>query len=143
MTTGAQAGDPKEPLPAPLLVDPEVGPKVEPKAAPGPSDSLFGSGEAAAYQRALYSNQQGYRIKLDQAVELGLINAREFQDRREDLYLAALPVTLERFNFAPRPSSPSPVLRRSLGSQLTGAGEFWQANTTTGFAKLFPTGATC
>ena len=117
---------------------PKSAPKVEPKAAPGPSDSLFGSGEAAAYQRALYSNQQGYRLKVDQAVELGLINAREFQDRREDLYLAALPVSLERFNFATQAFFTESVLRRSLGSQRTCAGEFWQANTTTGFGKRRP-----
>ena len=51
-----------------------------------------------------------------------MINAREFQDRREDLYLAALPVSLERFNFATQAFFTESVLRRSLGSQLTGGG---------------------
>src|SRR6266550_333159 len=45
----------------------------------------------------LRTREQPFRIKLEQASELGLINSREFQDRREDLYLAALPVTLARF----------------------------------------------
>src|SRR5207247_1355992 len=38
---------------------------------------------------------RAYRLNLAQAAELGLINSREYQDRREDLYLPALPVTLE------------------------------------------------
>ena len=49
---------------------------------------------------ALRSDQKPYKLKLDQAVELAIFNSREFQDRREDLYLAALPVTLERFQFS-------------------------------------------
>src|SRR5262245_34679371 len=40
---------------------------------------------------------QPFLIKLEQASELALINSREFQARREGLYLSALPVTLERF----------------------------------------------
>src|SRR5262245_26381716 len=43
------------------------------------------------------SNERTFLIKLEQALELGLINSREYQTRREQLYLAALPVTLERF----------------------------------------------
>src|SRR2546430_6264360 len=39
-------------------------------------------------------------FRSEQAVELGLINSREYQDTREDLYLTALPVTMERFAFA-------------------------------------------
>src|SRR4051812_17401920 len=47
----------------------------------------------------LRTQERPFRIKREQASELGLINSREFQDRREDLYVAALPVTLERFAF--------------------------------------------
>ena len=82
-----------------------------------------------------------HRITLDQAVELGLINAREFQDRREDLYLAALPVTLERFNFATQAFWIEQVARRSIGAQLPGSGEFWTVGTNASLAKRFPTGA--
>jgi hypothetical protein len=129
--------DPK--LPPPRPIDPKPG---DPKAPqdPGPV-TLYGDGQSAEYLRALYSNQQGYRIKADQAVELGLINSREFQDRREDLYLAALPVTLERFNFASQAFFTEQVARRSFGSQVTGAGEFWDANTNLGYSKRLPTGA--
>jgi outer membrane efflux protein len=130
--------DPKQPLPPPKPVEPKT--DLKQGITPSPY-SLFGSGDAANYLRALYSNQQGYRIKLDQAVELGLINSREFQDRREDLYLAALPVTLERFNFATQAFWAEQVARRSLGAQLQGAGEFWEVRSNAGITKRFPTGA--
>jgi len=96
--------------------------------------------EAADYQRALRSEQRGYRIKLHQAVELGLLNSREFQDRREDLYLAALQVTLSRFNFAAQAFFAEQVFRRSIGQEL-GGGELWDINTTAGVSKRLPTGA--
>src|SRR5438132_1202332 len=43
---------------------------------------------------------QPYLITLEQAVELGLITSFDYQTSRENLYLAALPVTLQRFSFA-------------------------------------------
>ena len=135
--------DPKQPVPVPKAIDPKEGskrPLADPQSPQSPYE-LFGSGDAENYLRALYSNQQGYRIKVDQAVELGLINAREFQDRREDLYLAALPVTLERFSFATQAFAAEQAVRRSVGADLPGAGEFWELGTRTGLAKRFPTGA--
>jgi len=93
------------------------------------------------YLRALQTNQQGYRIKVQQAVELGLINSREFQDRREDLYIAALPVTLERYNFAAQAFFTEQVIRRSTGSRLADAGQLWQLDTDSGLLRRFPTGA--
>ena len=127
----------QEPRPIDPKADPKQGP-VPPDAAPSP---YLLNDPAADYLRALYSNQQGYRITLDQAVELGLINSREFQDRREDLYLAALPVTLERFNFAARAFFTEQSVRQSVGRNLNGSGEFWDINTTAGFSKRWPTGA--
>ena len=134
-----KSGDPMQPEPKPI--DPKVDPKRganPPGAAPSPYLLV---GPDAEYLRALYSNQQGFRIKYDQAVELGLINSREFQDRREDLYLTALPVTLERFNFAAQAFFAEQVFRRSVGRRLPAAGEFWDINTATGFTKRWPTGA--
>jgi outer membrane protein TolC len=82
-----------------------------------------------------------YRIRLDQAAELALINSREYQDRREDLYLAALPVTLQRFAFAPQFYATEVAIRRFAGSETPGGPQnFWEANTATGFSKLFPYG---
>src|SRR5262249_35549836 len=65
----------------------------------------YTTGPAAAPRTALSAEPKPgaplpYLLKLEQAVELGLINSREYQDTREDLYLTALPVTLERFSFA-------------------------------------------
>jgi hypothetical protein len=111
--------------------------------APDDPEVLIATGdEATRFLRALTGNQAGFRIKLDQAVELGVLNAREFQDRREDLYLAALPVTLQRFNFAAQAFLTETSIRESIGKEAPGGpANFWQFNTTGGFSKLFPTGA--
>lgn len=84
----------------------------------------------------------GFLLKLEQASELGLINSREFQDRREDLYLTALPVTLERFAFAPQFFFLEEAIRERTG-RFTDDGYHnrWRFNTDTGFTKLFSTGA--
>ena len=100
-----------------------------------------GADPAAEYLKALESGQTGYRLKIDQAIELGLFNAREYQDRREDLFLIALPVTLERFNFAAQAFFTEQVVRESTGRRLANGGERWSLNTTSGINKLFPTGA--
>ena len=68
---------------------------VTPNSAPPVTDNAAGE----SYINALRTNEQPYRIRLEQAVELALYNSREFQDRREDLFVAALPVTQERFSF--------------------------------------------
>ena len=65
---------------------------TEPAAPPDPAKE--------AYENAFRTDQKGFRLRMDQSVELALFNSREFQDRREDLYLAALPVTLQRYSFA-------------------------------------------
>jgi outer membrane protein TolC len=83
-----------------------------------------------------------YLLKLEQAVELGLINSREYQDARENLYLTALPVTLERFSFAAQFFAAGQALREWAGEQTPGGHrDNWTLNGNTGFAKLFPTGA--
>jgi hypothetical protein len=95
---------------------------------------------AADYLRALESGQVGYRIKLEQALDLAIINAREFQDRREDLYLAALDVTFQRFSFAAQALFTEQVIRKTTGREI-GNSQGWTLNTTAGVSKLFPTGA--
>jgi hypothetical protein len=85
---------------------------------------------------------QPYLINLEQSSELGLINSREFQDRREDLYLAALPVTLERFAFAAQFIALENAVREVTGRQRPeGQHNRWRLNSTVGFSKLFSTGA--
>src|SRR5262249_26967172 len=58
------------------------------------------------------------------------------------LYLAALPVTLERFSFAAQFFLTEQVIREYAGRGTpTGQRNDWQFNTNTGFSKLFSTGA--
>jgi hypothetical protein len=104
--------------------------------------ALIATGKAAEYLQALVTNETGYRIRMEQAVQLGLLNSREFQDRREDLYLAALPVTLERFSFAAQGFFTEAAFLDFAGRAL-GQPPRDRANllTETGFAKLFPSGA--
>jgi outer membrane protein TolC len=86
--------------------------------------------------------ERPYLINLDQSVELGGFNSREFQDRREDLYLTALPVASDRFSFAAQFLLAGEVIRQWAGSQSPeGRQNNWSAATNTGVAKLFPTGA--
>jgi outer membrane protein TolC len=86
--------------------------------------------------------RQPYLLKLEQAVELGLINSREYQDAREDLYLTALAVTLERFGFAAQFFAAGQIIRQWSGAETAeGHQNNWTINRNTGFAKLFSTGA--
>lgn len=113
-----------------------------PKSANSPEMLVAAGDQAADILRALTSKECAFRISLDQSVELGVLNARDFQDRREDLYLAALPVTLQRFSFAAQAFLTETAIRESIGKEAPGGPQnFWQFNTTGGFGKLFPTGA--
>jgi hypothetical protein len=83
-----------------------------------------------------------YRLKLEQASELALFNSREFHTRREDLYLSALPVSLERFAFATQFFAASETIREAVGSRtVNGPGNRWRQNSQVGLNKIFPTGA--
>jgi hypothetical protein len=94
-------------------------------------------------ETALRTSEQGYLITLEQALELSLFNSRDFQDRREALYLTALPVTLQRFNFVTQLFAASEAIREWNGSQIAGApGSLWRINSTGTASQLFPTGAT-
>lgn len=92
--------------------------------------------------RQLQPEPGAYVIDLEQSVELGLFNSREFQQRREDLYLAALPVTFERFGFAPQFFAMEEAIREYTGAGFpSGKGDRWRLNTSAGMTKLFSTGA--
>lgn len=94
------------------------------------------------YLRALKVNEEGYRLTLDQCVELGIFNSREFQDQREALYNAALPVTLERFRFAAQAFFAESLIRQSIGAEASGGpSDSWILGTDASISKLFPTGA--
>jgi outer membrane protein TolC len=92
---------------------------------------------------ALRTDERPFLLTLDQAAELSLFNSREFQSRREDLYLAALPVTLERFAFITQFTLGASAVRTWLASdRVGGPGSRWDITTTGGVTQLFPTGAT-
>jgi hypothetical protein len=83
-----------------------------------------------------------YLLRIEQAMELGLVNSREFQTRREDLYLTALPVTRERFAFASQYYAWGQAIRERTGANTVfGEGDRWSFASSTGFSKLFSTGA--
>jgi outer membrane protein TolC len=83
-----------------------------------------------------------FLITLDQSVELGVINSREFQDRREDLYLIALPVALQRFSFTAQFLAAGETLRQWAGNESNaGRQNNWSITSNTGVSKLFSTGA--
>lgn len=85
---------------------------------------------------------QPFLLNLEQTVELGFFNSREFQGERESLYLTALPVTTERFAFIAQPFFNEQVVREEAGAQsVVGKARNWTFNTTAGFTKLFSTGA--
>jgi hypothetical protein len=129
----AKGGPAAETLPRPALIS-GAG------SLPTIEDLLTTGDKPNDYLRALTTNQRGFRLRLDQAVQLGILNAREFQDRREDVYLAALPVTLQRFNLAALGFFTEQAIYNSAG-KLAGNTSGWGLNTTGGVSKLFPTGA--
>lgn len=134
----AQKKDPAQIVPAPLKVryQKDEGPELLPKPAPTP-------GEPTVEGPCPGSVEHPFKITLEQAVELGLINSREFQTRREDLYLAALPVTLQRFSFASQFFATAEAIRLWAGNETPGGRRNeWNITTTGGFSKLFSTGAT-
>lgn len=95
--------------------------------------------EAEADKRV--SQERTFLIKLEQAVELGLINSREYQTRREDLYQAALPVTVERFAFCPQLFSAETAFNERFGRRTAeGLTNRWRLESVNGFSQLFSTG---
>lgn len=94
------------------------------------------------FDEPLDAELRGYLLTLEQSVELGVINSRQYQDFREQLYLAALPVTRERFSFAYQWAALADFIRQWSGPESKdGFQNKWTANSSIGFSKLFSTGA--
>ena len=86
--------------------------------------------------------QQRFLLKLEDTVELALINSREYQSVREDLYLAALPVTQQRFSFAWQWAAIENAVRQWAGpNSLVGHQNSWSLGSAVSASKLFSTGA--
>ncbi len=76
-------------------------------------------------------NEDGkLEIDPDKAVELGVINSREYQFQLEDLYLSALALSLERFEFQLQWVGASTTFYEFLGDQISGR-ESQSSNTLT------------
>ena len=91
---------------------------------------------------ARFVRKQPFLINFDQALELAVFNSREFQASRESLYLTALPVTLQRFNFLPQFLATQTAIREWSTQQYPG-GPTNQGviNSNVGVSQLFGTGA--
>lgn len=117
--------------------DPDANAVPQPASSALPPAAQFGSDQA----RVLRSDVQPYRLTYDQACELAVLNSRSFQDRREDLYLAALPVTLQRFSFVAQFFAGESFFREWSGDNTVDPGNRWGMATGASMSKLFPTGA--
>ena len=94
------------------------------------------------FDEPLTAAQKGFLLKVDQSVELGVVNSRDYQRFREELYLAALPVTLERFSFAYQWAATENAVRTWAGPlSPLGHQNNWTLTTTPSVSKLFSTGA--
>ncbi|HZU35429.1 MAG TPA: hypothetical protein VFA18_05955, partial [Gemmataceae bacterium] len=129
--------------------------QTETEATLRQGETTTGTGQKTAAEKAEVNKKEAevassppgtlkhpYRLTLEQSVTLGGINSREFQDQRETLYLAALPVTLERFAFAPQFYVAEQAIRNwATRNAPSGPANNWTFNTGAGFGKLFSTGA--
>jgi hypothetical protein len=88
------------------------------------------------------AQSRGFLVDMPQTIELGVINSREYQFFREDLYLEALPVTQQRFSFAWQWMAIENWVRQWAGPDSSAkAQNNWTGTSTVGVSKLFSTGA--
>ena len=78
-----------------------------------------------------------HALSLAESLEIAAENSRDFQDRREALYLAALDLTLERFRFGWIESAGGSARLDAEGFDSTSA----SAGASAGLTKLLGTGA--
>ncbi len=132
----SQKGEEGPTLPAPLTSQKTEGEEGPTLPAPRilPAEVPSSSAENGAFRTFL--------LNMEQAVLLAVLNSREFQSRREDLYLSALPVTAERFSFTAQFFAWETAIREVTGADTAaGPGNRWRFDSTQGFTKLFSTGA--
>ena len=115
----------------------------EGRGTPPALDGAPNSTASEDFRKALLPTNKAYLINDWQSTDLAMYNSRENQDRREDLYGAALPVMLQRFAFVSQFSATEQAIRQISGRAVPGgAASLWNLNSTAGASKLFPTGAT-
>ncbi len=97
--------------------------------------------ETDAYLETLPRDEDG-RVVLDrqESIRLALIHSREYQTAVENLYLAALGLTLTRFQFEVQPFFNSGLLYRQFGAGETDSNQLI-TTTGAGFSQQFFSGA--
>lgn len=82
-------------------------------------------------------------VGLSEAIELGLIHSREYQEQLENMYLSALALTFERYRFDVRPLGflGEPGTNISYEHQPDDASNLQLGTTNLGVSKLLPGGA--
>ena len=82
-------------------------------------------------------------LSMNQAIELGLIHSRDYQQQLENTYLAALNLTFQRYRFDVRPSSflGEPGFDLFYQHQPADQSNLQLENAVIGARRLFPTGA--
>jgi hypothetical protein len=99
-----------------------VADKQEAGAAPkAPFDSPKNP-VATYFDQPLNAQPPGFLLKLDQAVEMGVLNSNIYQTFREQLYEFGLTVTQQRFNFAYQWAATSDWVRQWAGPLSSAAG---------------------
>ncbi len=127
---GTEYADPRGNTRLRSIIDAELSDPIEPcKPIEVPESSRF-------------NRRHPFLINLEQTVELAVINSREFQARRESLYLASLPVTQERFALSPQLFTfGNDYLNKFGRNTQTGPLRQWSTNAVAGVAQVFCTGA--
>jgi hypothetical protein len=94
------------------------------------------------FDEPLNAPRKGFLLKMDQSIELGVINSPTYQNFREELFLTTLPVTQQRFSFAYQWAAIADFIRQYAGpASSAGPTNNWTAQSSIGFNKLFATGA--
>ncbi len=98
--------------------------------------------EPPGWEQALGLDENGVlKLTPDRAVELGLLSSREYQTALEDVYLQALALTLNRFEFACRWFLRNGTTYTHVGySSLPSESNTLNVNTDLGFNRNFAAG---
>ena len=83
------------------------------------------------------------RLTIEEAVKIGLRNSRDYQEQVENMYLAALALTFERYRYDVRPVAFGDEMGTEVGyDNSPNSGSSWGlGKTNLGMSKLFPSGA--
>jgi outer membrane protein TolC len=95
------------------------------------------------YQGPQFPLPKVEKLGLQEAIELGLIHSREYQEQLENMYLAALSLTFERYRFDVRPLGflGEPGTTAFYEHQPDDASNLGLGTSNLGISKLLPGGA--